>query len=111
MSLAQVTKKSNTKTVIVDTANTSHLTTPDDTFDHKYSMENMDLEEKFQEYLSYNGLDGRLLSELKAGDLNEFAKSMSSEYSNLKYKYKRKVKAIYRNSTVTYHTVAQSDSD
>ena len=107
MNWAQVAKSKNIRasstsskkkgTEIVDAPDISHLPTADDTFNHKYNFQIMDLDEKFRDYISYNGLDTLLLSNLKAGDLQEFAKSRSSEFASLSYRYKRRIKAIYRN--------------
>ncbi len=122
MSWVQVAKKSNIETAsttsskkkrteIINAPDISHLPSADDTIDHKYNLKVMDMEERLQEYLSYNGLDTLLLVNLKPGDLQEFAKSTSSEYTTLSYRYKRKVKAIYKNSKVIYRTVDESDSN
>lgn len=98
----------NRHRVAVDAPDTSHIETADEAFDHKYNYKIMLIEEKLHEYLDYNGYSGFLLSELKPGDLLEFAKYSSSEFGYLLNKRRRHVRNLYRRSNVTYKYI---DSD
>jgi len=86
---------------VVDAPDISHIPTPDDAFDHKYNYPIILIEEKLQEHLAHNGYDAHLLANLRAGDLQKFAKYSSSEFDQLSYHYRRQVRGIYRKTKAT----------
>ena len=94
MSWAQILKNKRQNVVHepVFRPNISHIATPDDNFDHKYSYHMILLEEKFKEQLAFTGQDFHLLNKLRPGDLLELAKCTSSEFNSMRRSYKRDVR-------------------
>lgn len=103
--------KKSKRRVAIDAPDVSKIPTPDDTFDHKYNYKLMLIEEKLHEYLDINGYSPYILSDLKPGDFQEFAKYASTEFNELKYKYRRKIRGVYRHSNVKYKYVDTDEDD